>query len=131
MKKYIFLLLLSVSFLYCYADSRINIFKDSGEIISISLSKKPKLSYDNDILYISYESTNLEIPLHNIAKIDVKDIDTGIDMSLNYINTTKRFSVYDSNGRFIIEGSKMDLEELKKGLYIINDGTTIFKIYKN
>lgn len=131
MKKYIVFLLLNISFSYCYADSRINIIKDSGELISISLAKKPKLSYNNDHLSISYENTYIEIPLQNIVKVDVKDVATETDIKLNSINTTQRFLVYDADGRLILEGEQMNVKNLKKGLYIINDGTTIFKIYKN
>ncbi|MBO5866318.1 MAG: T9SS type A sorting domain-containing protein [Bacteroidaceae bacterium] len=153
MKK--ILLILAVIFsLPTFADHHLVIEINDSKQHSYSLSDKPVITFDNDRLFIKTDKIEIDYPISNIVKYyfieldetGVEDIKNDVD-NINFIYTNPDFlcvegingdadiNIYDISGRVCAVNStksdncmKIELNTLKKGVYIIKVNNHSFKI---
>lgn len=153
MKK--ILLILAVIFsLPTFADHHLVIEINDSKQHSYSLSDKPIITFDNDRLFIKTDKIEIDYPISNIVKYyfieldetGVEDIKNDVD-NINFIYTNPDFlcvegingdadiNIYDISGRVCAVNStksdncmKIELNTLKKGVYIIKVNNHSFKI---
>ena len=113
------------------SDPAIIIWLNDGNKAQVLFSEMPVVTYDNGVLMLKGEETELSWPLENVNKFTIGNAGTGIrnvktaDLDL----LSDKLTVYDLNGRLVQKDLK-SLSELPKGVYIIKDGSVTTKVVR-
>ena len=113
------------------SDPAIIIWLNDGNKAQVLFSEMPVVTYDNGVLMLKGEETELSWPLENVNKFTIGNAGTGIrnvktaDLDL----LSDKLTVYDLDGRLVLKDLK-SLSELPKGVYIIKDGSVTTKVVR-
>ena len=113
------------------SEPAIIIWLNDGNKAQVLFSEMPVVTYDNGVLMLKGEETELSWPLENVNKFTIGNVGTGIrnvktaDLDL----LSDKLTVYDLDGRLVQKDLK-SLSELPKGVYIIKDGSVTTKVVR-
>ena len=113
------------------SDPAIIIWLNDGNKAQVLFSEMPVVTYDNGVLMLKGEETELSWPLENVNKFTIGNAATGIrDVKTADLDLlSDKLTVYDLNGRLVQKDLK-SLSELPKGVYIIKDGSVTTKVVR-
>ena len=132
MKKTILTLLLTLVGLSVWADdAKIIVWLNDGNKTEVLFSQMPVFSFDNGVMTLKGETTEMSWPLEKLDKFTFGYLATGIrDVKTTDLDIlSDQMAVYDLNGRLIRQNIK-SLSELPKGVYIIKNGRVTTKVVR-
>ena len=112
-------------------DPVIIIWLNDGNKAQVLFNEMPVVTYDNGVLMLKGEETELSWPLENVNKFTIGNAGTGIrDVKTADLDLlSDQQTVYDLNGR-LLEKNVKSLSELPKGVYIIKNGQVTTKVVR-
>ena len=113
------------------SDPAIIIWLNDGNKAQVLFSEMPVVTYDNGVLMLKGEETELSWPLENVNKFTIGNAATGIrDVKTADLDLlSDKLTVYDLNGRLVKKDVK-SLSELPKGVYVIENGSVTTKVVR-
>ena len=107
------------------------IWLNDGNSQKVLFSEMPVVTYDNGVLMLKGEETELSWPLENVNKFTIGNAATGIrDVKTADLDLlSDKLTVYDLNGRLVKKNVK-SLSELPKGVYVIENGRVTTKVVR-
>lgn len=112
-------------------DPVIVIWLSDGSNQQVLFDEMPEFTFDNGVMTLKGEVTEMTWPLENLDKFTFSYVSTGI----RNVKTTDldilsdKMDVYDLNGRLVRQNIK-SLSELPKGVYIIKNGRVTTKVVR-
>ena len=112
-------------------DPVIVIWLSDGSNQQVLFDEMPEFTFDNGVMTLKGEVTEMTWPLENLDKFTFSYVNTGI----RNVKTTDldilsdKMDVYDLNGRLVRQNIK-SLSELPKGVYIIKNGRVTTKVVR-
>lgn len=112
-------------------DPMIVIWLNDGNKTEVLFDEMPVFSFDNGVMTLKGETTEMSWPLEKLDKFTFGYLATGIrDVKTTDLDIlSDQMAVYDLNGRLIRQNIK-SLSELPKGVYIIKDGRVTTKVVR-
>ena len=109
-------------------DPVIIIWLNDGNKTEVLFDEMPVFTYDNGVMTLKGEDTELSWPLENLNKFTFSNVSTGIrNVKIADLDILSDGSVaYDLNGRVVRQNLK-SLSELPKGVYLIKNGSVTTK----
>lgn len=107
------------------------IWLNDGNSQKVLFSEMPVVTYDNGVLMLKGEETELSWSLENVNKFTIGNAATGIrDVKTADLDLlSDQLTVYDLNGRLVKKNVK-SLSELPKGVYVIENGSVTTKVVR-
>ena len=107
------------------------IWLNDGNSQKVLFSEMPVVTYDNGVLMLKGEETELSWPLENVNKFTIGNAASGIrDVKTADLDLlSDKLTVYDLNGRLVKKNVK-SLSELPKGVYVIENGSVTTKVVR-
>ena len=107
------------------------IWLNDGNSQKVLFSEMPVVTYDNGVLMLKGEETELSWPLENVNKFTFGNAGTGVrDVKTADLDLlSDKLTVYDLNGRLVKKNVK-SLSELPKGVYVIENGSVTTKVVR-
>lgn len=107
------------------------IWLNDGNSQKVLFSEMPVVTYDNGVLMLKGEETELSWSLENVNKFTIGNAATGIrDVKTADLDLlSDKLTVYDLNGRLVKKNVK-SLSELPKGVYVIENGRVTTKVVR-
>lgn len=112
-------------------DPMIVIWLNDGNKTEVLFDEMPVFSFDNGVMTLKGETTEMSWPLEKLDKFTFGYLATGIRdvMTTDLDILSDQMAVYDLNGRLIRQNIK-SLSELPKGVYIIKNGRVTTKVVR-
>ena len=112
-------------------DPVIVIWLNDGNSQQVLFDEMPVFTFDNGVMTLKGEETELSWPLENVNKFTFGNVSTGIrDVKTTDLDILSDNCVaYDLNGRVVKQNLK-SLSELPKGVYIIKNGRVTTKVVR-
>ena len=112
-------------------DPMIVIWLNDGNKTEVLFDEMPVFSFDNGVMTLKGETTEMSWPLEKLDKFTFGYLATGIrDVKTTDLDIlSDQMAVYDLNGRLIRQNIK-SLSELPKGVYIIKNGRVTTKVVR-
>ena len=112
-------------------DPVIVIWLNDGNKTEVLFDEMPVFTFDNGVMTLKGEETELSWPLENVNKFTFGNVSTGIrDVKTTDLDILSDNCVaYDLNGRVVKQNLK-SLSELPKGVYIIKNGRVTTKVVR-
>ena len=112
-------------------DPMIVIWLNDGNKTEVLFDEMPVFSFDNGVMTLKGETTEMSWPLEKLDKFTFGYLATGIrDVKTTDLDIlSDQMAVYDLNGRLIRQNLK-SLSELPKGVYIIKNGRVTTKVVR-
>ena len=112
-------------------DPVIIIWLNDGNKTEVLFDEMPVFTYDNGVMTLKGEDTELSWPLENLNKFTFSNVSTGIrNVKTADLDILSDGSVaYDLNGRVVRQNLK-SLSELPKGVYLIKNGRVTTKVVR-
>ena len=138
MKRKVFLLLLSALFTGAHAQNTLNVIQKDGTITCFAFADKPIATFSGSDVIVSTTKTEVTFPFSSIVKYTFDDglTPTGIFSTRNAAKVYP-VKIFNSAGAIVktIETSsegtaEVQINTLPAGTYIINNGTTTYKIIR-
>ncbi len=107
------------------------IWLNDGNSQQVLFDEMPVVTYDNGVLMLKGEETELSWPLENVNKFTFGNAGTGVrDVKTADLDLlSDQLTVYDLNGRLVKKNVK-SLSELPKGVYVIENGSVTTKVVR-
>ena len=107
------------------------IWLNDGNSQKVLFSEMPVVTYDDGVLMLKGEETELSWSLENVNKFTIGNAATGIrDVKTADLDLlSDKLTVYDLNGRLVKKNVK-SLSELPKGVYVIENGSVTTKVVR-
>ena len=112
-------------------DPVIIIWLNDGNKTEVLFDEMPVFTYDNGVMTLKGEETELSWPLENLNKFTFSNVSTGIrNVKTADLDILSDGCVaYDLNGRVVRQNLK-SLSELPKGVYLIKNGRVTTKVVR-
>lgn len=112
-------------------DPVIIIWLNDGNKTEVLFDEMPVFTYDNGVMTLKGEDTELSWPLENLNKFTFSNVSTGIrNVKTADLDILSDGCVaYDLNGRVVRQNLKT-LSELPKGVYLIKNGRVTTKVVR-
>ena len=112
-------------------DPVIVIWLSDGSNQQVLFDEMPEFTFDNGVMTLKGEVTEMAWPLENLDKFTFSYVNTGIrDVKTTDLDILPdKMDVYDLNGRLVRQNLK-SLSELPKGVYIIKNGRVTTKVVR-
>lgn len=112
-------------------DPVIIIWLNDGNKTEVLFDEMPVFTYDNGVMTLKGEDTELSWPLENLNKFTFSNVSTGIrNVKTADLDILSDGCVaYDLNGRVVRQNLK-SLSELPKGVYLIKNGRVTTKVVR-
>lgn len=112
-------------------DPMIVIWLNDGNKTEVLFDEMPVFSFDNGVMTLKGETTEMSWPLEKLDKFTFGYLATGIrDVKTTDLDIlSDQMAVYDLNGRLIRQNIK-SLSELPKGVYLIKNGSVTTKVVR-
>jgi hypothetical protein len=112
-------------------DPVIVIWLNDGSNQQVLFDEMPEFTFDNGVMTLKGEVTEMAWPLENLDKFTFSYVNTGIrDVKTTDLDILPdKMDVYDLNGRLVRQNLK-SLSELPKGVYIIKNGRVTTKVVR-
>ena len=123
----------------CLAQNSVNIFQKNGNVFSYTFDDRPKVEFAGEKLVVKVSTTEVEIPMSDVAKFTFDDSDfneTGIVNVRTGNIQSECVEVYTIGGKLVKKekvtngASSFSTNDLTNGTYIIKNGSTTFKFIK-
>lgn len=130
-----FLCLLSMA-LGARAQNTLNIHQKDGTVTSYGFAEKPVVTYTETGIHLKTTKVELDFPLANLEKFTFTDGETDAIEEVRTENTSDDVRIYNTNGvllRTIRQSqgkASFATDDLPRGIYIIKNGETTYKIVK-
>ena len=113
------------------SEPTIIIWLNDGNKAEVLFDEMPEFTFDNGVMTLKGEKTELSWPLENVNKFTFGNVSTGIrDVKTTDLDILSDNCVaYDLNGRVVKQNLK-SLSELPKGVYIIKNGRVTTKVVR-
>lgn len=107
------------------------IWLNDGSKTEVLFDEMPVFTYDNGVMTLKGEETELSWPLENLNKFTFSNVSTGIrNVKATDLDILSDGCVaYDLNGRVVRQNLK-SLSELPKGVYLIKNGNVTTKVVR-
>ena len=107
------------------------IWLNDGSKTEVLFDEMPVVTYDNGVLMLKGEETELSWSLENVNKFTIGNAASGIrDVKTADLDLlSDKLTVYDLNGRLVKKNVK-SLSELPKGVYVIENGRVTTKVVR-
>jgi hypothetical protein len=112
-------------------EPAIVIWLNDGNSQQVLFDEMPEITYDNGVVTLKGEKTELSWPLENLNKFTFNYVATDIrDVKASDLDILSDNGVaYDLNGR-VVKQNLHTLSELPKGVYIIKNGRVTTKVVR-
>lgn len=111
------------------------VYLKSGDQVRFLVSEKPQITFENDVLRISSNTSTIDYIRSDVDEFYFEEIETGIE-TLEYVGDGV-VSIFDMSGQLITtlrgetpQVAKFLLNSFKPGLYIIKIGNQSIKYLK-
>ncbi len=118
-----------------FAQNTLNVHQKDGTMVSYGFSEKPVVTYTETGIHLTTTKVEVDYPFANLERFSFSDKTTSID-----IVTTERTNddvcIYNINGVLIKTimqsdgASSFSMSDLQKGIYIVKNGKSTYKIIK-
>lgn len=116
------------------------VHSNSGAEVSYALSEKPVVTYREDILVLTTESTTVEYPIAELQMFTFEETADAVEsVEMKQLKGDGTVRIYNVSGTLVrtIQPSEADrsdakfsTQDLPKGIYIIKQGSQTHKIIK-
>ena len=105
------------------------VWLNDGGKVEIACADLPEFVYDEGVVTLKSEKTEISWPLEKLDKLTVSQVSTDIrDVTTTGLDIlSDHFDAYDFGGKLVKKNLK-SLSELPRGAYIIKDGRVTFKV---
>lgn len=112
-------------------DPVIIIWLNDGSNQQVLFDEMPEFTFDNGVMALKGEVTEMSWPLENLNKFTFGYVSTGIRSvkATGLDILSDQMSVYDLNGKMVKKQIR-SLSELPKGVYIIKNGRVTTKVVR-
>ena len=134
MKQLLLALFLCCS-LFCFAQNTLNVHQKDGAVVKYGFSEKPTVTYTEKGIHLATTKVEVDYPFANLENFTFSEEATAIDV-LTTEMTNDDVRIYNTNGVLLKTVKQSDgaasfsTSELSKGIYIIKNGKTTYKITK-
>lgn len=118
----------------CLAQNTLNIHQKDGAVVSYAFSEKPVVTYTGTGIHLSTSKVEVDYPFDNLLRFTFSDdVTIGIEQ-LRTTGASDDIRVYDVRGMLVKTIRQSDgtvgfsTNDLPRGIYIIKNGTTTYKI---
>lgn len=118
------------------AQNTLNIHQKDGAVMSYGFAEKPVVTYTETGIHLKTTKVELDFPLTNLEKFTFTDGETDAIEVVRTENTYADVRIYNTNGVLLrtvrqSEGKvSFATSDLPRGIYIITNGETTYKIVK-
>lgn len=136
MKSFFTFLCLFSMALGARAQNTLNIHLKNGSVTSYGFGEKPVVTYTETRIHLKTTKVELDFPLTNLEKFTFTDGETDAIEEVRTENTSDDVRIYNTNGvllRTIRQSqgkASFATDDLPRGIYIIKNGETTYKIVK-
>ena len=119
----------------CFAQNTLNIHQNNGTVVSYGFSEKPILTYTETGIHITTTKVDVDYPFVNLEKLTFSEETNSIGV-VTTEGTNDDVRIYNINGVLLktikqSDGtSSFSTADLSKGIYVIKNGKTTYKIIK-
>lgn len=120
---------------FSYAQNTLNVHQKDGTVVKYGFSEKPTVTYTDTGIHLATTKVEVDYPFANLEKFTFSDEATAIDV-LKTEMTNDDVRIYNTNGVLLKTVKQSDgaasfsTSDLPKGIYIIKNGSTTYKIVK-
>ncbi len=138
MRKIIVFLCLSMLSLWSISSEAngniLTIWPKHGKAIEVTFSEKPRVVYLGDFLRITTTKVQIDYQIKDLQKFTFDGInDENVIGNVRLNNNGSGIYVYDIGGKLVgkgVQDKSISTDDLKKGVYIIKQGNTTYKLLK-
>lgn len=133
MKRIVLLYITFIGVICANAQNTLNVHTKSGEVVSYTFNDKPTVTYKVDGIHISTVNADVDYQYGDFEKITFsKSEDTTTDIIKAVYQSDDHIKIYDISGKLIntIDSNTFVISGLPRGVYIIKDSKTTYKISK-
>lgn len=121
------------------AQTMLTLHSKDGSTFSYSLSDKPVVTYNGDVLVLTSDKVNVEYPVADLAKMTFTDTETSVEsVTMSQQGEDPTVRIYSTGGTLVktIEADEANADisfstkDLPAGIYIIKQGVQTYKIIK-
>lgn len=119
----------------CLAQNTLNVHQKDGAVVSYGFSEKPVLTYTATGIHLATSKMEVDYPFANLDKFTFSEEANSIDI-VTTEGTSDEVRIYNINGTLLKTIKQSDgasaysTSDLQKGIYIIKNGKTTYKIIK-
>lgn len=119
----------------CSAQNTLNVHQKNGTVVKYGFSEKPTVTYTATGIHLATTKVEVNYPFTNLEKFTFSEDATAIDV-LKTERTNDDVRIYNTNGMLLktvklSDGvASLSTTDLPKGIYIIKNGKTTYKITK-
>lgn len=134
MKQILLILFLCCS-VFSFAQNTLNVHQKDGTVVKYAFSEKPVATYTTAGIHLATTKVEVDYPLANLEKFTFSNEANAIDV-LTTEGTGDDVHIYNTNGVLLRTVKQTDgtasfsTSDLPKGIYIIKNGSTTYKIVK-
>lgn len=120
---------------FSFAQNTLNVHQKDGAVVKYGFSEKPTVTYTDTGIHLVTTKVEVDYPFLNLEKFTFSDEASAIDV-LKTEMTNDDVRIYNTNGVLFKTVKQSDgaasfsTSELPKGIYIIKNGSTTYKITK-
>ncbi|MBQ7987277.1 MAG: T9SS type A sorting domain-containing protein [Bacteroidaceae bacterium] len=133
--------LVSILFAACtltgYAQNQLNIWQQSGSVVSYSFSEKPRLVFESETLKLTASGVTVEYPVADIRKYSFENDPLSVGRVSARLSDGGDVSVYTPEGILLkrVPAGKdgktaVSIDDLPRGVYVVKSKSSTFKIMK-
>lgn len=118
-----------------FAQNTLNVHQKDGVVVKYGFSEKPTVTYTETGIHLATTKVEVDYPYANLEKFTFSEEATAIDV-LKTEMTNDDVRIYNTNGVLLKTVKQTDgtasfsTSDLPKGIYIIKNGSTTYKITK-
>lgn len=114
-----------------FSQNTLNIYQKTGNVVSYSFNEKPVVTYSGGDIVLTTASVTVNYPLAALDKFTFTDTPT--DVVVPGVSTTGDGTtfIYNSSGvllNTVPDGLRINLAGMEKGIYMIKNNKTTYKI---
>ncbi len=120
----------------CFAQNTLNVHQRDGTVVKYGFNEKPTVTYTDTGIHLATTKVEVDYPFANLEKFTFSEEEaTAIDV-LTTEMTNDDVRIYNTNGMLLKTVKQSDgaasfsTSELPRGIYIIKNGKTTYKITK-
>ena len=119
----------------CFAQNTLNVHQKDGTVVKYGFSEKPTVTYTETGIHLTTTKVEVDYPYANLVQFTFSYEASAIDV-LKTEMTNDDVRIYNTNGMLLKTVKQSDgaasfsTSDLPKGIYIIKNGNTTYKITK-
>ncbi|MCQ2244884.1 MAG: T9SS type A sorting domain-containing protein [Bacteroidaceae bacterium] len=135
MKRFLTIFSLFLCVAASLAQNTLNVHQKDGTVVKYGFSEKPTVTYTDAGIHLATTKVEVDYPFANLEMFTFSDESSAIDV-LTTERTSDDVRIYNTNGVLLKTVKQSDgaasfsTSDLPKGIYIIKNGKTTYKITK-